>query len=147
MCEVKTKTLYLRWLRSHAKLFVAIVARFNTVFGVVFRKLLRWFVSTRVRWNRWSLRLLVQRDRNFELSPTFKSYDFIKCCNGVIFVPKKYKCHSLLYRRGNRDVRVQDKEAAILISDKLHTTLDSPLPLFFFKRFTSFTSPNLEKVR
>ena len=132
MCEVKTKTLYLRWLRSRAKLFVAIVARFNTVFGVVFRKLLRWFV---------------QRDRNFELSPTFKSYDFIKCCNGVIFVPKKYKCHSLLYRRGNRDVRVQEKEAAILISDKLHTTLDSPLPLFFFKRFTSFTSPNLEKVR
>ncbi len=132
---------------SRAKLFVAIVARFIAVFGVVFRKLPRWFVSTRVRCNSWSLRVLVHRDRNFELSPTFEKYDFIKWRNGVFGVPNNYKCHSLLYRRGKSDVRVQDTEEAILILDKLHTTLDSPLPWLFFNRVTFFTSPKSENMR
>ena len=49
--------------------------------------------------------------------------------------------------RGNSDVRVQDKEEAILILGKLHTTLDSPFPLFFLNRVTSFTSPKSENTR
>jgi hypothetical protein len=44
-------------------------------------------------------------------------------------------------------VVVQDKEEATLILGKLHTTLDSPFPLFFFNRVTSFTSPKPENTR
>ena len=61
--RLKKNTLYLRWLRSRGKLVVAIVvALFIAVFGVVFLILL---VSTRVRSNRWSLRVVVERDRDF----------------------------------------------------------------------------------
>jgi hypothetical protein len=71
-------------------------------------------------------------------SAAIASFAFQKITNAI---PYYYT------ERGNSDVMVQDMEEATLILDKLRTTMDSPLPLFFFNRVTSFTSPKSENTR